>query len=348
MALCIDDELLLAIAEGYRDFDQATESHLARCDDCRRVFASAARSRGEHRGEQSRGEAALPPDDEPSWDELGAGVVVATRYELQRFLGSGAMGVVWAACDRVTGDHVAIKIARGLDADLAQRFAREAEITSTLDHPSIAPTLAFVPGAEARGPCIVMPLLEGETLEARLHRPPTLSTSEACSLLADVAGALATTHARGIVHRDLKPQNVFLTNDRAVVLDFGIAKLLPQWGHDPRLTRSGAVLGTMTYMAPEQLFGERDIDARADVWALGMMLLRCLTNRSPFGDGSRATVLRALRRTPLVATADLAPLPTALRTVLSRMLVVRRDERLGDVLTVLGALRELAPPRATR
>ena len=342
MALCIEDELLLAIAEGYRELDPATESHLARCDDCRRVFASAVRSRGEPR----RGGAALPPDDEPSWDELGAGVVVAQRYELERFLGSGAMGVVWAACDRDTGERVAIKIARGLDDDLAHRFAREAEITSTLNHPSIAPTLAFVPRAEARGPCIVMPLLDGETLEARLQRPPALSTAEACSILADVAGALATTHAHGIVHRDLKPQNVFLTNDRAVVLDFGIAKLLPQWGHDPRLTRSGAVLGTMTYMAPEQLFGERDIDARADVWAFGMMLLRCLTNRSPFGDGSRAAVLRALRRTPLVAPAELAPLPAALRDVLSRMLVVRKDERLGDVLTVLRVLRDLAARRA--
>ena len=336
MTACPDDMQLFAIAEGHQRLDSSTQAHLAHCDDCRRILASAVRHAPEREGTGAEADAS----DEPTWEELGQGVLVAHRYELESFLGSGSMGVVWAARDTHTDTRVALKIARSVSPELFQRFDREAAVMSALDHPSIVATLGFVPGTAGRGPCIVMPLLRGETFEARLLRMPRPSIREVCTILADVAGALATAHKRGIVHRDLKPQNVFLTPSRAVVLDFGIAKLLPDvWRDAEQLTRSGTLLGSIAYMAPEQLFGARDIDARADIWALGMMLLRALMGGSPLGS-SRAEALAAVQERKWLTAAEVLALPVPLKHLLGQLLVVDRENRLQDVLPALRALRE--------
>jgi serine/threonine protein kinase len=338
MTPCLDDTVLFAIAHGHQRLDSKAEAHLAGCDDCRQIFASALRHAPKPEGRAVD----LDSHREPTWDELGQGVLVAQRFELEAFLGSGAMGVVWAARDTRTHVRVALKVARSVSRELSQRFERESEVMAAVDHPSIITSLHFVPATEGRGPCIVMPLLDGETFEARLLRMPRLSVPEVCTILADVAGALATTHKRGIVHRDLKPQNVFLTPSRAVVLDFGIAKLESDfWEQAARLTRSGAVLGSIAYMAPEQLFGERDVDARADIWALGMMLLRALIGRSVLGE-SRAEALEAIQKRTWLTAAEVHSLPVPLRDLLGRMLVVEREKRLTDVLHALRVLREAA------
>lgn len=230
---CLGDDTLLDLAEGRRSIDPSVEAHLAECDDCRVVLAIAVR--GADTLVDARGNTTTPSEDrEPSWDELGPGVVIAGRYELERFLGAGAMGVVYSAKVQNAHwlelpDHVALKISRSFDPELRRRFRREANITLNFLHPNAVRTFDVVAETVDRGPCLVQELLVGETLHARLSRGP-LPLREAARVIVPVAHALLAAHARGIVHRDVKPQNVFLTSDRVVVLDFGIAKLLPTWG----------------------------------------------------------------------------------------------------------------------
>jgi eukaryotic-like serine/threonine-protein kinase len=325
---CIDDTLVCEIAEGRRPLCSAYEAHLSECAECRQVLAVALRGLGD----TTRVDAAAPDAEEPSWDELGQGVVIAGRYQLESFLGAGGMGVVWAARD-LDGPHerVAIKVARSTDVELSRRLEREGRIAAALDHPSVVRTMDVLPATATRGACLVQELLIGETLDARLVREGTLSLAEAARIVGAVAAAVAVAHARGVVHRDLKPQNVFLTADRVVVLDFGIAGLLPAWGAHSRLTRTGAVMGTPGYMAPEQLLGE-PVDVRADVWGLGALLLRVLTGRTPMATGSPWAAMKALRAGALLGV-ELPDegLPPAIAALLRAALVMAPERRLAHV-----------------
>jgi serine/threonine-protein kinase len=269
---------------------------------------------------------------EPSWDELGAGVLVAGRYELTRFLGAGGMGVVWAARIHPTGGEVALKIARTVDPDLARRFEREAQITSALGHPNIVRTFGVVAATDSRGPCLVQELLRGESLEVRLAPERALPLGEAARVILAVVDALESAHAQGVVHRDLKPQNVFLEGARVVVLDFGIAKILSEWGPHSRLTRTGAILGTPHYMAPEQIDGEPNVDARADVWALGALVFRMLAGRNAVPGRTLGEVTRALRAGHVDELGSVVPaLPDDVIAVVRQALVCDRAARLAQV-----------------
>ncbi len=333
---CLSDDRVLDIASGRRAFDRTSQAHLATCTECRRLLAAAAR------GNASRDAAVIAPDvDEPAYDELGSGVVVAGRFELERFLGAGAMGVVWAAKPLAGGSRVALKVARSADPELGRRLARESLVTQTLDHPNIVRSIDFLPATATRGACLVLPLLDGEPLEAFLARRGALDLAEAARLLLPIADALGAAHSRGVIHRDLKPQNVFLTEGRVMVLDFGIAKLLPAWGIHSRLTQSGAVLGTPSYMAPEQLFGEPDVDACADLWALGAILFRMLAGRAPVRGDTVGQVLAALRAGTVDDLGSLVPtLPRDILALTRNALKMRRTERLGDATAFA---RVLAP-----
>lgn len=327
-AVCLDDELLLDVAEGRRPMHTAAEAHLAVCSECRRTFAAIARGRGSTIRDTSP-----PEDDEPGWDELGQGVVVGRRYELDSFLGAGGMGVVWRARRVTDGAVVALKIARGADPELCRRFEREATVLAALQHPHIVRVFEILAAhPDTRGPVIVQELLRGESLEMRLARVRRMRLDEACRMTIAVASALGTAHARGIVHRDLKPANVFLTTDgRVVVLDFGMAKLLPEWGTHTKLTRTGAVVGSPRYMAPEQVFGET-ADARADVWALGALLFRTLAGRVPVEADGIGEILKALQRGAIPDLAAFAPtLPADVLALTHAALTVDRQKRFHDV-----------------
>jgi serine/threonine protein kinase len=153
-------------------------------------------------------------------------------------------------------------------------------------------------------------------------------------VMVPVADAIAAAHARGILHRDLKPQNVFLAPGRVVVLDFGIAKLLPSWGEHSRLTHTGAVLGTPRYMAPEQLFGESDPDERADVWAMGALLYCMLAGRPPIDGRTAGEVMKALRHAARVDLAEAVPgLPDGVLALVRGALVADRAGRSGSART---------------
>jgi serine/threonine-protein kinase len=322
----LDEETLADLADGQRRLQPEWEAHLADCVDCRQVFAAVARGR--------RAQAqSIEEVGEPTFEELGQGVVVGGRYELERFLGAGGMAVVWAArrTDAVGNPEVAIKVARTADPTVARRFEREARVAAALHHPNVVRTIDVLAGVAGRGPCLVQELLVGESLDSRLRRGP-MTLPEAARVLVPVAHAVAAAHARGILHRDLKPQNVFLGTDRVVVLDFGIAKLLPAWGAHSRITRSGVVVGTPGYMPPEQLYGEMKVDPRTDVWALGALLYCVLAGAPPIPARTFGEALSQLRRGPWLDLAQRVPdLPADVHDLARRALAADIELRLRDV-----------------
>jgi hypothetical protein len=267
--------------------------------------------------------------------------VLDGRFEIERLAGAGAMGAVYKARDRVTGELVAVKVLRVAHPDAAMRFAREAELLASLDHPAIVRSVAT--GATPRGePFLAMEWLEGEDLSARLARE-RLSISEALTVATRVAEALGAAHARGVVHRDVKPSNLFLVGgelERVRLLDFGIAKLTLG---ESRATQTGALIGTPGYFAPEQAEGGR-VEPASDVFALGCVLFECLTGQPPYGEvGGMVGLTRLLLEAPpRLETAMDAP--AELSDLLARMMSRAASARPVDGAAVareLGALSAL-------
>jgi serine/threonine protein kinase len=278
--------------------------------------------------------------------ELKVGTVVASRYRLERRLGQGGMGEVWAATHVVTGKQVALKALKAEKAarpDLVQRFFREARAATVVGHANVVEVHdVFSFGGV---PVMVMELLEGESLRDKLRREGTLSLPELLRLLVPVVSAVGTAHARGIVHRDLKPENIFLVQSLAQsftpkVLDFGIAKLAVEDLEvaSTEATRTGSLIGTPYYMAPEQAAGERDNDHRCDVWALGVLAFECLSGRRPFEGENFGQIFKRIITEPVPSLAGLRPdLPSDVTSLIDGMLVKERDGRraLSEVMKTL-------------
>jgi len=247
------------------------------------------------------------------------------------------MGSVWEAVDIHTDERVAVKLvhARLREArDLSERFRREGQILASLRHPCIVKVTDFG-GLPDGGMFIAMELLEGETLRDRMVRRGAMSVPEVWSIASDVAEGLVTLHGRGILHRDLKPANIYLpATGPAKLVDFGVAMVYWQ----DRLTATGEVLGTVRWMAPEQLAGERDLDVRVDVYALGVMLYEMLTARHPYKRGDSAVVKAIL-------SGQYAPLdgvdPKVARVV-ERALAPQREDRWPSVGELMAAFADAA------
>jgi serine/threonine-protein kinase len=243
------------------------------------------------------------------------------RYVIEREIARGGMATVHLARDLRHGRRVAIKVLRDEIAAAvgADRFLAEIRVTASLQHPHILPL--FDSGGADGVLWYAMPFVEGETLRSRLTREGPLPVAEALRLAREVADALDHAHARGVVHRDIKPENVLLQHGHALVADFGIALALEQAGVD-RVTRTGVAIGTPQYMAPEQAAGERALDARVDVYALGAVLHEMLAGESPFAAATRRAAVRRLMYEPPGALAtrrpDVAPfVDDALRRALA-------------------------------
>ena len=215
---------------------------------------------------------------------------LAGRYRLEEPLGTGGMAIVYRAHDLKHDRAVALKV---LHPELAQaigneRFVREIRLTARLDHPHILPVLD---SGEAGGFLYyVMPYVTGETLRDRLMRERQLPLDDALRITGEVADALSYAHSHGIVHRDIKPENILLAGGHARVADFGIARAFTAAGGDG-LTETGLVVGTPTYMSPEQAGGERELDGRSDVYALGCVAYEMLAGHPPFTGGSAHEIL---------------------------------------------------------
>ena len=234
--------------------------------------------------------------------ELETGAVVAKHYVIVSLLGQGGMGAVYRARDQRDDSLRAVKVLREVRGDLAARFLREARIASALSHPNIA-KVKEVLELDDGTPAMVMELLQGESLGARIARSGKLDAAFIGRVFLSVVAGLKAAHERGVVHRDLKPDNIFLCEDGTVkVLDFGIARVTFD-AADPAitaeaLTDTGQILGTPQYMAPEQIFGEKDVDARADVWALGVILYQALAGARPFDGTNPGQVFKAIALDP--------------------------------------------------
>ncbi|MCA1651397.1 MAG: serine/threonine-protein kinase [Acidobacteria bacterium] len=248
------------------------------------------------------------------------------RYAIERKLGEGGMGVVYAARDDRLERTIALKTLAALvnDETARQRLWREARAAASVNHPNICQIYEI--GEDGGRLFIAMELLEGEALSDRLRRGP-LSASEAVPIGLGMLAALAALHARGIVHRDLKPSNVFLTAHGVKLLDFGLAGPEPDGslGPDTGLTRTGVVMGTPRYMAPEQVTGEA-VDTRSDLFAAGAILFEMLAGRPAFGSRNIVEVLHATRyEQPPALTGS--PLVAAVDRVIRRAMAKRPAER---------------------
>jgi serine/threonine-protein kinase len=259
------------------------------------------------------------------------------RYPIERMLGQGGMGIVYAARDERLQRSVAIKtIAAVGDQSGRQRLWREARTAALVNHPNVCQI--YDVGEDAGRVFIAMELLEGESLADRLRHGP-MSPRQALPIAMEMLGALATLHARGILHRDLKPSNVFLTPHGVKLLDFGLARheIAESVETIEGLTRPGVVVGTPRYMSPEQVAGE-PLDARSDVFAAGAILFEMLAGRPAFTGHTIADVLHATRyEHPPALTGS--PAIAATDRVLRRALAKRPDERLPSADAMLDELR---------
>jgi serine/threonine-protein kinase len=261
------------------------------------------------------------------------------------------MAEVWAARHLVTKRRVAIKVLKGpTHPELVQRFLREARAANAVKHPNVV-QVHDVFELQAGVPAMVMDLFEGETLDGFIGRRGTLSLAELGRVVAPIASALLAIHAAGIVHRDLKPQNVFLANledgrVEPMILDFGICKLdasLDSLAQSDVSTTAGRMMGTPSYMAPEQVRGAVDVDARADVWALGVILYECVSGKLPWPSESMARIVSGITSGPLLRVENAAPqLPPELVHVINGMLVRDPAARLADLRDVVAVLERLS------
>jgi serine/threonine-protein kinase len=225
-------------------------------------------------------------------------LALSDRYRIEREIGAGGMATVFLAQDLRHDRRVALKLLRPeLSAVIgAERFLAEIKLTANLQHPHILPL--FDSGEADAFLFYVMPFVEGESLRARLSREKQLPVAEAVRIAVEVASALDYAHRHGVVHRDIKPENILLHDGQALVADFGIALAASKAGGN-RMTETGMSLGTPHYMSPEQAMGEREITARSDVYALGVVLYEMLTGDPPFtGSTAQAIVARVLTEPP--------------------------------------------------
>lgn len=281
-------------------------------------------------------------------DVSGLDRMAGTRmgnYVLERLLGAGGMGRVYCATG-ADGERVALKLVKeeyARDATFRRRFAREARIAQTVKHPNVVPVLAT--GEHNGVPYMAQRYIDGEALDARLHREGHLEVAEAVRIVCDIAAGLEALWAAGMVHRDVKPGNILLHRDgTAYITDFGLAK-------DSRgtlLTLPGQALGSMDYMSPEQIRGE-PVTARSDVYALGCVVFECMCGRPPFADAQGMRILWAHLQEPppdpLSLRGDLSP---AFSAAMVASLAKEPDKRPASAGAYARGLAQAAAAEAPR
>src|SRR5262245_4242276 len=275
-----------------------------------------------------------------------AGGVIAGRYRIIDWLGEGGMGTVYRARDDILGEQVAVKLMRRELADDAaslDRFRREVKLARRISHKHVA--RVFDIGDHEREPFLVMEFVDGESLAQELRRGP-VAIARVVEVAQALCAGLAAAHEAGVIHRDLKPENVLVGRDgRIVISDFGVAR--------PRgsgaTTEWGVVMGTPWYMAPEQLEGASDLDHRADLWALGVMLYEMLAGVRPFAGETMGAVALAQTRGPQFDLRALrADAPAALVAATLRCLERERERRFANAADVARAIAGTSGPATTR
>jgi len=333
----------------------AFDDHLAACGNCRQLIADAMR-RFDIDDTLEQTAKATPRRSKriSSDDPIGLGVI--HQYEIIRELGRGGMGRVFLARDTKLGRRVAIKFLASRSQSLTRRFLVEARTTAQLNHENIVVIHEVNEFDEL--PLMVLEYLEGRPLTALIREGP-VAWAAAVELTLPVVRALIHAHENGVIHRDLKPDNVFLTTNGVVkVLDFGIAKAFtgPEAAsgppaavdlgkHDLRLTHDGAMLGTLPYMSPEQ-FGMDDVDARTDVWAVGLILFELIVGRHPLAPVSPERLMYSAVRLELpmpLAGEAMPDIPEGLARVIDGCLRKRKEERTPTARDLADLLKPFLP-----
>lgn len=270
------------------------------------------------------------PDPTEVVDPFSPGFFFADRFRIEAPLGVGAMGAVYRAIDLLTEEQVALKILLRdkQEGEARERFAREAQILSELDHPGVVGIRGF--GHAKNTPWLAMELVKGETLGQRIRRAGKLDAGDLAPILRDLCDALGAAHAAGIVHRDLKPDHVLLRDvderSRSTIklIDFGLS-----WAATSRkLTATGTVLGTPRYMAPEQIASARNTSARSDIYALGVIVYEALCGDSPFAASDQGQLLGAILQGRIEPLAKHRPdLPDEVDALIRRALAQRPEDR---------------------
>ena len=291
------------------------------------------------------------------YDRL-VGETLEGRYHIDKKIGEGGMGVVFAARHAVIERPLAIKVLKReamRDQATIRRFVQEAKAASRIGHPNIVDVTDF--GTTPDGLTYsVMEFVTGRTLGAVLRAEAPFPVERALKITAQIARALGAAHDKGIVHRDLKPENVFLVDrdnrtDFVKIVDFGIAKVIPAPGaNEPRLTRAGAVFGTPEYMAPEQAAGRSDTDGRVDIYALGVILYEMIVGRVPLRGESMVRTLAMVMLDPVLPPSKARPelpITPALEELMMTALAKKREQRFQTMGELLLAIEKLQAPIGT-
>ena len=263
---------------------------------------------------------------------------LSDRYRLDRELGRGGMATVYLAQDLKHDRPVALKV---LHQELAallgpERFQREIKLAARLQHPHI---LTVHDSGEAAGQLwFTMPFVEGQSLRHRLTREKQLPVEDAVRITREAALALEYAHQHGVIHRDIKPENILLTNDGStLVADFGIARAIAS---GDQLTQTGMAVGTPAYMSPEQASGEKELDARSDIYALGAVLYEMLAGEPAFtGPTPQAVLMRAMTERPRLLNATRAGVPPALDAVIARAMALTPADRFPTMAALMHPVR---------
>lgn len=290
------------------------------------------------------------------------GKTIGGRYVLKGALGSGGMGTVFEGEHIGLGRPVAIKVlnpAQAKKAVAVQRFQQEARTAGAIGHPNIC-EVYDLGSLDDKSPYLVMEKLEGVTLSSRIQGREGLAPAECIDIMLQVLAGLSAAHDKGIVHRDIKPENIFLaqrlgaTASIAKILDFGVSKVVNPTGvlgDDLNLTRTGMVMGTPYYMSPEQARGDRNLDARVDLYACGVMLYEMLTGKRPFiAPNYNALLLQIIHKEPRPLRSVRPTVPEGFDAIIERAMKkdrVARYQTAQDFIRELNALGRKLSPRRT-
>jgi serine/threonine-protein kinase len=274
---------------------------------------------------------------------------LCATYEVDQEIGRGGMGIVYRARDKRLKRHVAIKLLPpelSFRRDVRTRFLREAETAAQLSHPNIVPIYSV----DEVGNLVffVMALIDGDNLATQLQKRGPLPIEDVRRWLTEVGDALAYAHSRGVIHRDIKPDNILVDaiDGRALVTDFGIARAGTDSGDTPRLTATGMAIGTPAYMSPEQASGDRDLDARSDLYSLGIVAYQMLVGEPPFiGNTTPALLVKHLAEMPVPVDRRRQDVPPDLARIVMRLLEKAPEQRFQTAGELVQALRSGIVPQ---